>query len=164
VTELNQVDAPVPIGDQITNRMRELRASSFAARRHVYVTERIDDQRTWYRNKAGFHRRRGRQLMWGAGLSSLVGVVLGLFRAQGVIDVDLLGIFAAIGAGMVAESQLRQHSFNASAYTLACQELGMAATLARNAEETNWSRVVSEAEEAISREHTMWCARNGIVT
>lgn len=164
VKELNHLDATVTSGDQITSRMRELRASSFTTRRSAYVTGRIEDQRIWYSNKAAFHRKRSRQLIWGAALSSLFGVVLGFLRAQGVINLDLLGVFAAIGAALVAESQLRQHGFNASAYTLACQELSMAATLARNAEETGWSRVVSEAEEAISREHTMWCARNGIVT
>lgn len=164
VHELNQVDADVPAGDQITSRMREIRVSSFETRRTAYIAGRIEDQRTWYSNKAGFHRKRGRQLIWGAVASSLLGVVLGFLRAQGVINTDLLGVFAAIGAALVAESQLRQHSFNASAYTLAYQELSMAATLAQNADEAGWSRVVSEAEEAISREHTMWCARNGIVT
>lgn len=164
VSELNHVDAPVTPGDQITSRMRALRATSFTARRDAYVVGRIEDQQNWYATKAGFHRKRGRQLMSGAVVSSIIGLVLGLLRAEGVIEVDFLGLFATIGAALVAESQLRQHNFNATAYTLAAQELAMAASLAKNAQESAWPRLVGEAEEAISREHTMWCARNGIVT
>ena len=164
VDELSHVDTPVTTGEQITSRMHALRNSSFATRRDAYVVGRIEDQRGWYAFKADFHGRRGRQLLWGAGLCSLVGLVLGFLRAEGVISLDLLGLFAAVGAALVAESQLRQHGINASAYALAAQELGMAATLARNAEEAAWPRVVGETEEAISREHTMWCARNGIIS
>jgi hypothetical protein len=164
VEELSHVNAPVAAGEQITPGMRALRASSFTTRRDAYVAGRIEDQRGWYASKARLHRKRGHQLLWGAGLSSLVGLVLGFLRAEAVISLDLLGLFAAIGAALVAESQLRQHSINASAYALAAQELSMAATLARNAEDAAWPRVVGEAEEAISREHTMWCARNGIVS
>jgi hypothetical protein len=164
VRELNHLDATVTTGEQITDAMRQLRAASFARRRDAYVTGRIEEQRKWYADKADFHRTRARQLMWGAALSSVVGLVLGVLRAQEVIKLDLLGLFATIGAALVAESQLRQHSFNASAYALASQELGMASALAKNAEEEVWPRLVGEAEEAISREHIMWCARNGIVT
>lgn len=164
VHELSYVDATVTTGEQITDRMRELRAASFTTRRQAYVTERIEEQRNWYADKSAFHRRRARQLMVGALLSSIVGLVLGLLRAQGVLGVDLLGLFATIGAALVAETQLRQHGINASAYALASQELGMASALARTADQKVWPRVVGEAEEAISREHTMWCARNGIVT
>lgn len=164
VNELSQVDTPVTPGEQITPGMRALRASPFTARRDTYVAERIEGQRGWYESRARFHRRRGRQLLWSAGLCSVVGLVLGFLRAEGMIELDLLGVFATAGAALIAESQLRQHSINASAYALAVQELGMVAALARATEETTWSRVVAEAEEAISREHTMWCARNGIVS
>ncbi len=153
VRELSHLDATVTTGEQITNAMRELRSAAFTTRREAYVTGRIEEQRKWYADKVAFHRRRARQLMWGAALSSIVGLVLGMLRAQDVISIDLLGLCATIGAALVAESQLRQHSINASAYALASQELGMASALARNAEEEAWPRVVGEAEEAISREH-----------
>lgn len=164
VAELSHVDATVTAGDQITPRMRALRSSSFNTRRDAYITGRIEDQRNWYAAKAAFHRKRGRQLISGAAASSVIGLFLGFLRIEGVINVDLLGLFATVGAALVAESQLRQHNFNASAYILAAQELGMIATLAKSAEAASWPRLVGEAEEAISREHTMWCARNGIVT
>ncbi|WP_188784878.1 DUF4231 domain-containing protein, partial [Nocardioides phosphati] len=164
VDELSHVSTSITTGEQITTGMRALRAASFTSRRDAYVVGRIEDQRGWYASKARFHRTRGRRLLWSAGFCSLFGLVLGLLRAQGVISIDLVGVSATIGAALVAESQLRQHSINASAYALAAQELGMAATLARNADEAAWPRVVGEAEEAISREHTMWCARNGIVS
>lgn len=164
VDELSHVDVSITTGEQITSGMRTLRAASFTSRRDAYVAGRIEDQRGWYASKARFHRTRARRLLWSAGFCSLVGLALGFLRAEGVISIDLLGVFATIGAALVAESQLRQHGINSSAYALAAQELGMAATLARNADEAAWPRVVAEAEEAISREHTMWCARNGIVS
>jgi hypothetical protein len=164
VRELSQVDTQAATGEQITARMRELRASTFEERKDAYVLGRIEDQRGWYAGKATFHRRRAKQLIGGAVVSSLVGLALGVLRAQMVISIDLLGVFAAFGAALVAESQLRQHTINASAYALTCQELGMASSLAGHADEQSWPRVVSEAEEAISREHVMWCARNGVLS
>lgn len=164
VQELKHIETTVATGAEITHRMRELRASPFETRRDAYVAGRIEEQRRWYAEKAGFHRKRSRQLISGAALVSIFGLVLGVLRAQQVIAMDLLGVFAAFGAALVAESQLRQHNVNASAYALTFHELGMVSALASTTEEASWPRVVSEAEEAISREHTMWCARNGIIT
>ena len=162
VRQLSDLDAAANTGAQITDRMRNLRATSFEERRRAYVIGRIEDQRTWYAQKATFHRSRARQLIAGAVGSSLIALVLGVLRALEVISTDLLGVFAAVGAALVAESQLRQHTINSSAYTLACQELGLVSAVAENATEADWPRLVNESEEAISREHTMWCARNGI--
>jgi hypothetical protein len=164
VRELSQVNSQAATGEQITARMRELRASTFAERRDAYVRGRIEDQRDWYAGKATFHRRRAKQLIGAAVASSIAGLILGVLRAQMVISTDLLGIFAALGAALVAESQLRQHTINASAYALTCQELGMVSSVASRANEESWPRMVSEAEEAISREHVMWCARNGVIS
>ena len=164
VRELKHVEVTVASGPQITSSMRNLRNDSFDARRDAYVTGRIEDQREWYAGKAEFHRKRAKQLIGGAVASSTIGLVLGVLRAQQVVTIDLLGVLAAFGAALVAESQLRQHSINASAYALTHQELGMTSAWASDADEAAWPRVVGEAEEAISREHTMWCARNGLLS
>jgi hypothetical protein len=61
-----------------------------------------------------------------------------------------------------AWAQLKQHRILAPSYALAAQELSLVREkLAGIADEDAWSLEMSDAEDAISREHTMWLARHG---
>jgi hypothetical protein len=157
-------DAPAsaigpPTGGAITAAMRALRDGDLELRRSAYLRERIDEQTGWYARKAREHEvSAGR---WRMALLAVetAGVLAALGRATGFIEFDLAGIVAALGAAFVAWLSLKQHESLARAYSYAANELALAAIrLQAVRDEAEWSVEVDNAEEAISREHTMWRA------
>jgi hypothetical protein len=157
-------DAPgssLGVGDgaPITQPMRELRTAGLDERRRAYISERIDNQSRWYEFKALHNQKAARR--WRLALLAIesAGVFAALLRAIGAISLDLAGVAAAIAAAGVAWLSLKQHESLARAYAYAAIELGLATTrLETVTDEREWSSEVENAENAISREHTMWRA------
>ncbi len=150
------------VGDQITSRMRDLRAQILPIRVESYCIGRVQDQMNWYAVNAAANRNSASR--WGrvAAAANLVGVAGSLARFLGWIEIDVLGIAAAAAGGATAWVQLKQHRMLASSYALAAQELSLVRErLSHIADEDAWSVEMSDAEDAISREHTMWLARHG---
>jgi hypothetical protein len=153
-TSIRPTSAPA-----VTDRMQALRDSALEVRREVYLADRIEDQRTWYARKA--ERNEILSYRWGVVLLTIetLGILAALSRAVGLVDFDLAGVVAAfIGAG-AAWLAVRQYSTNARAYTYAAHELSIVyQRLHTIDDEDAWAAEVADAEEAISREHTMWRA------
>ncbi|MFE0022452.1 DUF4231 domain-containing protein [Amycolatopsis sp. NPDC059021] len=146
----------------ISDRMREIRAASRAERTSAYLTGRIQDQQRWYATKADYHRRRARILRGVVLLLEVTGVSAALAKAFALVSFDLAGIVAASVAGLSAWSQARQHTTAATAYTVASHELSVIRELlSREMSEAEWAATVADAEDAISREHTLWRASHG---
>jgi hypothetical protein len=79
------------------------------------------------------------------------------------MSTSLLGVAAAASASAAAWLQTRQHENLTTAYSVACQELASVRSLIeQNRDEATWAQFVEDAEEAISREHTMWRASRGM--
>jgi hypothetical protein len=154
------VPPPVsPDGHQITPAMRKIRELPLAERRSHYFTARIRDQQAWYAARAVWNERRASQ--WSITLACLeaLGLVAAVLKAARAVAFDLPGIIGALAAGCVAWFQTKQHQTLANAYAVAAQELADIASRADwPATEAEWAHFVDEAEEAISREHTLWCA------
>jgi hypothetical protein len=148
-----------PAGQQITDAMRQLRASPLSERREAYRSGRIVDQKSWYgqrarENESGLQR-------WSIALIllELAGAVACLLQAAGTVNLDLAGLAAALVATGVAWLETRQHGSVASAYAVAHHELGMIEARVKDAATNeDWASFVAESEEAISREHTLWRA------
>ena len=150
-------------GEQITPVMRALRAGDFPQRRDAYLAGRIDDQRRWYAAKS----RRADQLNTTFLLLTIVlellGIVAATLRIAEVLDFDLLGILAAVTGGVASWAQTRQWGSLARAYAIAENELATIGGQAAATTEAAWPRFVDEAEEAISREHTLWRSSRGVL-
>jgi hypothetical protein len=143
----------------ISAAMRALRGRDLPARRRAYLAGRIIDQQGWYARKADFNRHRARQWRWLLFTLEILGIGGALARAFGVIHTDLTGIVAAMVAAGVAWLGVKQHDSLARAYTFASHELStIHSRLERPMSEEQWAGEVRDAEEAISREHTMWRA------
>lgn len=157
--------APVNGSGQITGRMRALRAQPLAARRAVYASGRVEDQRRWYVAKARANEVAGdRWANLAYGITAL-GVVGAALKGAGVVGVDVLGVASAAAAAAVAWIQFRQYRTLRAAYALTAQELGVVADrLATVTGERAWAEAVGDAEQAISREHTLWLARRDAIT
>ncbi|MFC7843680.1 DUF4231 domain-containing protein [Streptomyces sp. NPDC057382] len=146
----------------ITERMREIRRSPLSVRRGAYLEWRIEDQLQWYAGKADVNiSLAGR---WRVVLIAIeaTGIAAAILKAGGTISFDLPGIAAALlGAGS-AWFAVRQYEALGRAYTFAANDLSIVhARLQRIDAEDEWEREAADAEEAISREHTMWRASRG---
>ena len=143
----------------ITPTMRQLRAAPLADRRAAYQNGRVLDQQHWYATKSRYHQRRATAFRISALGMEVLGVVAALAKAFGIVNFDLAGIVAASVAALAAWSAARQHATTATAYVVTAHELGAIAELLRqNHDELEWSTAVDDAEDAISREHTLWRA------
>lgn len=168
VTRLNDIGrelAYIPMrgagatGGEVTAEMTSLRHAKRPDRIRAYEKERLGRQEAWYSAKSADKERRSRQWLWIVIIAEVAGLIGAAIKASGVTSVDLLGILAAASAAAGAWVQSRQYRTLATAYNLTARELRQISTLVierMNADD--WANFVDQAEEAISREHTMWVA------
>jgi hypothetical protein len=150
-------------GEQLPKVMRELRSEPLEERRNAYRIGRLEDQRDWYAHKSNWNDERARRFRILAVVLEMLGVVAGIMTVLGVVKVDVLGVIAAAIAGVAAWMQTKQYETLARAYSVANEELAALRSEWRvDRTEEEWARFVDEAEEAISREHTLWRASRGV--
>lgn len=152
-------------GEQITEAMRGVRRSGVDVRKTVYLRDRLDHQRCWYSDKAEFNERRSDAWLYGIAVSQALGAAAAIALVRWP---DLLfngaGVLAALAAGFMAWLQLKQHQELSSSYGMAAHELGLiGARFHHVGSDEDLSVLVLDAENAISREHTMWVARRDVV-
>jgi hypothetical protein len=98
-------------------------------------------------------------------LIEILGIGAGILKAIGTIQGDLLGFAGALVAAMTAWLQAKQHRSLAAAYTVTALELASVRSKIRHQQsEADWATFVSDAEEAFSREHTLWKASRGLTS
>lgn len=150
--------APVD-AKSVSTWMSDQRRASWEDRKKVYLAERLHQQKTWYADKAKYNKRRSTQ--WRTALVALefLGVITSLVAAfQSWLPLLAPVLAAMVGAG-VAWMETKQHDFNSRAYAAAVFDLAQAETKLEVAEsEQEWAMEVSNSEDAISREHTLWLA------
>lgn len=147
------------VAPAISQAMRSLRGKNITDRKQSYLRARIIDQQQWYTSKARWNQKRA--IYWRIGMlgAEVVGISVALVRTLGFIDVDLVGIVAAVVATGAAWLAVKQHDSLSRAYAFAANELGIVRTRLESIEDEDvWAKEVGDAEEAISREHTMWRA------
>jgi SMODS and SLOG-associating 2TM effector domain 3/SMODS and SLOG-associating 2TM effector domain 1 len=159
-SDLKDVNLSPSVGAvQVTDKMRDLRHSPLEERRQAYEFGRVREQQDWYATKARFNRDRGSSWNRVLLVVEAAGTVGAILRAADAIRVDLLGFSGAVVAGVTAWLQTKQHESLASAYAIASIELASIGELIPTVEdESAWANFVGQAEEAISREHTLWKA------
>lgn len=145
---------------QITGRMREIRALSLKDRVGVYTSDRIAEQQAWYGTKSKGHATR--KAVW---FAAFFGAQLGAF-ACAVYSIstptapNLTGFLATLSSAFLAWIQANKFHELAQAYGLTAHELGFVKEKAAHVKSNQeLAEFVSDAENAISREHTLWAAR-----
>ncbi len=162
--DLKDVDltAPTSTTDQITDKLREMRASPFEDRRSAFAEGRIEDQREWYSRKAAWNATRLHRWTIAVITAEALGVIGGALTMAYSLTLDLLGVLAAIAATITAWVQAKQHGNLTTAYAITSQELASIRSATMSVPEKKWAKFVGESEEAISREHTLWRASRGV--
>lgn len=145
----------------LTQSMINLRQQSFDVRRGTYLIYRTEDQRDWYASNAANNESHATILRYGLLLGEIVAVVLAAIAFGREEPLDFAGIIAALVAAGAAWLALKQFSQLTSAYRVAAGELALQADVLKEVDENGWPQAVADAEEAISREHTMWLASRG---
>jgi hypothetical protein len=148
-------------GTLITPSMASMRTQELAFRRDSYLTNRTEDQRGWYFKNAAKNEKRATAWKYALLAAELVAVIAAALAFGRDEPTDFAGIIAAFVAGGAAWLAIKQHSQLTSAYRVAAAELAVQADVLRAVDEEGWPQAVADAEEAISREHTMWLATRG---
>lgn len=148
---------------QITPAMRTVREYGLADRKSIYEKDRIMNQQTWYEGEATRNRKLADRWTVSLLFVEAAGVFASILKAVGSLEGDLLSLGSALVAAMTAWLQAKQHRTLATAYGVTTLELAsVRSRIAQQASEEDWASFVADAEEAISREHTLWKASRGV--
>ncbi|MFF4309765.1 DUF4231 domain-containing protein [Streptomyces sp. 900105755] len=148
---------------QITPRMRAERAKSYAARRDLYLRDRLLEQAVWYKNRAArAHRAAARWSSVTAALT-LCALAAALLRTVDLLGgADLAGLLSAAAAAGVAWQEVRRHGPLTYAHSLIEQDLETTRiAMTTTVTEAGWAEAVGEAERLMSPAHTEWLVRFG---
>jgi hypothetical protein len=145
----------------ITSKMIELRSQNTLNRKKYYITNRVEDQKDWYSNKAEYNIGKYNVWFWVIILSQVISLVsiVSLIKCPDN-NWNFVGLFTTISSSAISWLQLKQHQELKQAYTTATQELNFIVTLSENiTTDEELSKFVLDSENAISREHTLWLAQ-----
>lgn len=152
--ELAPLDA-VPISAW----MVATRQKPFETRKAVYLGARIQGQQRWYATKAKYNKRRTKQWRAVTVALDLLGAIAFLVEALVETGLSFAPAMAALAGAAVAWIGSKQHETLARAYGAAVTDLASAeGRLDLITTDGEWAAEVDDAEEAISREHTVWLA------
>jgi len=158
--ELKDIQLPAPEAqEQITHEMRVMRGLSLQERKESYDDGRCRDQLGWYSRRSTEHANRAKVFQAVTLILESTGAIGAVLKAAALVNTDLLGLAATLVAGVIAWQQATQDAALAQAYAVAAHELSAIRTLIKDQmSEQKWADFVDQAEEAISREHTLWRA------
>jgi hypothetical protein len=147
--------------DQITDEMDRIRALSLDEKKKYYAAHRLNDQRTWYRRKAGENNRSARNWVIAAVVAYVLAFALVLARIR-FPDWEFWGIGPIIvfAASLIGWMEVKKFNELGAAYTVTAHEIGLIKPkLDAVDSESDFSDFINDAELAFSREHTLWIAR-----
>lgn len=151
-------------GLEISETMHAIRSLPLSERIYIYVSQRLADQESWYSEKTAFHANVASRFFWLIVSLQVMAVVAALIH----LVADYLAFWSVplittVAAALIAWSQTRRHDELSVAYSMAAQELRALRSVATNVDtQGHFEELVEQVEDAISREHTMWCARREI--
>lgn len=149
---------------QITQVMTDMREASLEQRKLAYSNGRVKDQLTWYAKKARSNKRTSNTFFWALiatnGLAVLCAILRIRFFSVSIWPTDILIAFAA---SLLTWMQAKRFSELASSYALAAHEIGLIRERAMlPSTDVELSIFIGDAENAFSREHTQWVARQDV--
>ena len=149
-------------GSSITDFMREKRTATLEDRKKFYVNDRLADQRSWYARRAKQNATSSIRWFWIVAGLQITAIVLAIIQAKG-LNINIVPVITTSVAAFAAWGQMKRYDELAQSYYLAAQELEDLESLACSQTTVEeFTQLVEQAENSISREHTMWCARRDV--
>ena len=149
------------VGEEISEKMRQVRKSPVEERKKIYFTERLEDQKRWYSGKANYNKGAKDKWFFAIALSQIIAflsVICFIYWPKFIPN--LTPFFAALASSFIAWLQVKQHQELVQSYNLASHELGFILAQEKHVRtDEDLSNFVLDSENAISREHTLWIAR-----
>lgn len=146
---------------QITPAMEDIRAKSCEERVSYYLCYRVGEQRNWYQKKARENRKAARNYVWLSSICYLVAGSMMLCRiAQPNWSIWPIEPLIVVAASIIGWVQIKKYNELSAAYTVTAHEIGLIpTTIDSPSNDLLLSQFVNDAEQAFSREHTLWLAR-----
>ncbi len=147
--------------EQITQRMKDVRALSLNERKEFYLKNRIDEQRKWYSKKYIYNKRK-KQTWFGIlivfNLLALIFVLCRIYSPS--FEYWPSEIFVVLSGACLTWIQVKKFQELTSAYSLTAHEIGtIRGEIEKVDTEEKFSNFVNDSENAFSREHTQWLAK-----
>jgi len=156
-----EIAAHVNSGPEISPFMRSIRALPLSERKKFYAVNRIDEQKTWYADKARSNSRSFYQFIGFLSFIYLVAACCTLARIK-YPDFPYYPTepLIALAGTLLAWMQIKKFNELGAAYALTAHEIGLIKISGDHSnDEATFSEHVNDAEFAFSREHTQWVAR-----
>lgn len=160
----NRLPPDSAANEQIPISMDEVRLLTLDERKKYYLNMRIKEQRNWYAIKAGKNNAASRR--WTAiGICAYsIAIVLALSRIYwpcwSLWPIDAALVFAS---GVIGWTQVKKFNELAASYILTAHEIGFTQGKIEDiSTEESFSEFVNDTEQAFSREHTQWVARQRV--
>ena len=152
-------------GSEITDTMRKIRSLDLEKRKQIYLEQRINDQRRWYGHNAKQNKVNALRWFSAVLLAQLLAVLFTVVFTIAIVGrfelpINFAHVFSSVAIAFLAWIQVKQHQELAQSYGVTAHELGLIAEqISYIKTEEELCKFVSESENAISREHTLWVAR-----
>lgn len=155
---LNAKHLALPI---ITDEMNRIRNLPLSERKDFYLANRINNQISWYSNKAESNKNLYENWFWAVIISQILAIISIVFLIKyPMSNFNLVGLITTFSASCFSWLQLKKYQENKEAYTTATSELNMIKQeLSEANSDLEFSKFVLDSENAMSREHTMWIAQ-----
>ena len=157
----SSLDSKILNKEIITDKMLELRGLSFQEKKDYYITNRIENQKEWYAEKAEWNKGKSEFWFWVIIASQALAVISIVFLIKNPdINWNLVGLLTTIASSAISWLQIKQHQELKQAYTTAAEELNFIKELSYKVKnDEQLSKFILDSENAISREHTLWIAQ-----
>lgn len=152
---------PSDYSSDIPEFIYELRKQSVADKKIHYLTNRLNDQVTWYSKKAMYNGRRGKWwFLLGLGLM-LLGAILTILVLVGMLpDISFLGLLTTLAATFSSWNQTQRNDQLKITYSLSAQELSkLVPIMSQATDEQELMKLVAKIENIVSHEHKLWTMR-----
>lgn len=146
--------------DTISKSMLKIRTLSVTDRLNYYISNRINEQRSWYHTRASQNKRLANNWFLVLVITNSVVILLLLIEVgYKIYNLPTPSLIVA-GTSVVSWMQIKKFQDLATSYGLTAHEIGIIKEQSFKVQgERELSDFVKDAENAFSREHTQWVAR-----
>ncbi|OXM84578.1 DUF4231 domain-containing protein [Paenibacillus rigui] len=145
----------------IPDTMTNVKLLDLNKRKSLYIENRVSNQLEWYQKKAENNKTLEERWFYCTIFLQVVALTLAIIFANNpTIPLNLTGFFVTLSTTTLAWIKLKQYQELSQAYSVTAAEISLILQKSEfiNSDET-LSNYVADAENAFSREHTLWIAR-----